>query len=155
MKIYTCVSIFLATSNYRARGTCGSSTLNYSSNGAANAWEMEFSSPPSLNIRGRRIKFIIMQLIEISTLRKIKKLKHWSIGIFHFYWSEPVKEANFKESDWDNHIVSIQSSNGYLFHKVYFTIWKWLTIFVLCFETMLVWSWTDKSSLRYTSVTNV
>ena len=34
---YTCLSILLVTSNYRARGTCGPSTLNYSSNGAANA----------------------------------------------------------------------------------------------------------------------
>ena len=36
---------------------------------------------------------------------KNKKLKNWSIGIFHFtfgqivYWSGSVKEANFKESD--------------------------------------------------------
>ena len=48
------------------------------------------------------------------------KLKNWSAGIFHFtfgqhvYWSEQAKEANLKES--------IRSSNGYLFHKVYFTI---------------------------------
>ena len=34
--VYTCLSIFLATFNYRARGTRGSSTLNYSLNGATN-----------------------------------------------------------------------------------------------------------------------
>ena len=45
---YTCLTILLATFNYRARGTCGPRTLNYSLNGAANAREMEFSSPPSL-----------------------------------------------------------------------------------------------------------
>ena len=67
-KKYTCLSILLATLNYRARATFGPSTLNYSLNGAANVWQMEFSSPPSLNISGRRMKFIIMQLIEISTL---------------------------------------------------------------------------------------
>ena len=93
---------------------------------------------------------------------KNNKLKNWSVGISHFtfgqlvYWSERVKEAHLKESYWDNHIVSIQSSNGYLFHKVYFTVCKWLTIAVLCLETMLVWSWTDKSSLGYTLLfTNV
>ena len=40
---YTCLSILLATFNYRARGTCSPSMLNYSLNGAASAWEMEFS----------------------------------------------------------------------------------------------------------------
>ena len=34
---YPCLSILLATSNYRARGTFGPSMLNYSLNGAANA----------------------------------------------------------------------------------------------------------------------
>ena len=34
---YTCLSILLATSNYRARGTCSPSTPNYLLNGAANA----------------------------------------------------------------------------------------------------------------------
>ena len=34
----TCLSILLATFNYRARGTCGPSTLNYPLNRAANAW---------------------------------------------------------------------------------------------------------------------
>ena len=34
---YTCLGILLATFNYRARGTCDPSTLNYSLNGAANA----------------------------------------------------------------------------------------------------------------------
>ena len=47
-------------------------------------------------------------------------------------------------------MVSVQSSNDYLFHKVYFTICKLLSIIVLCFETMLLSSWTDKSSLGYT-----
>ena len=37
MLLYTCLSILLATSNYRAPCTCGPSTFNYSSNGAANA----------------------------------------------------------------------------------------------------------------------
>ena len=46
----TCLSILLATFNYWARGTCGSSTLHFSLNRAANAWEIEFSSLPSLNI---------------------------------------------------------------------------------------------------------
>ena len=50
------------------------------------------------------------------------------------------KEAALQESDSENHTVSIQSSNGYLFHKVYFTISKLLTVSVLCFETLLVWS---------------
>ena len=58
----------IATFSYRVRGTCGPSTRNYSLNGAANVWKREFSSQSSLNVRGRRIKFIIMQLIEISTL---------------------------------------------------------------------------------------
>ena len=86
---------------------------------------------------------------------KNSKLKNSFVGIFHFtfgqlaYCSERAKEANLKESDWDNHTVSIQSSNGYLFRKVYVTVRKSLTISVLCFETMLVWSWTDKSSLGY------
>ena len=35
---YTCLSILLATFNYRACGTFGPSMLNYSLNGAANAW---------------------------------------------------------------------------------------------------------------------
>ena len=35
--MYACPSILLATFNYRARGTCGPSTLNYSLNGASNA----------------------------------------------------------------------------------------------------------------------
>ena len=35
--LYACLSILLATFNYRARGTCGPNTLNYSLNGAANA----------------------------------------------------------------------------------------------------------------------
>ena len=80
---------------------------------------------------------------------KDNKLKNCFVGIFHFTfgqlanWSELEKEANLKESDWDNHVVWIQSSNDYLFHKVYFTISKWLTISVLCFEITLVWSWTD------------
>ena len=43
--------------------------------------------------------------------------------LLHFwpivYWSERVKEANLKESDWDNHMASIQSSNIYLFHRMY------------------------------------
>ena len=86
------------------------------------------------------------------------KSKHWKITNWRLvckvfslafgqlvYWSKRAKEANLKESGWDNQIVSIQSPNGYLFHKVYFTICKWLTISVLCFETMFVWSWTDKS----------
>ena len=34
---YTCLSILLATFNYRARGTCGPNTFNYSLNEAANA----------------------------------------------------------------------------------------------------------------------
>ena len=48
-------------------------------------------------------------------------LKNCFVGIFHFifgqlaYCSEGVKEENLKESDWDNHMVWIQSSNGYLF----------------------------------------
>ena len=51
---------------------------------------------------------------------KNDKLKNRSAGIFQFtsgqlvYWSEQAKVANVKES--------IRSSNGYLFHKVYFTI---------------------------------
>ena len=84
---YTWLSILLATFNYRARGTYGPSTLNYSVNGAVNAWEMEISSPLSLDIRRRRIKFIIMQLIEISILwkiRKIKKLVYRDISL-HFW----------------------------------------------------------------------
>ena len=111
---------------------------------------------------GGRMKFVMMQLIEISTLWKIINLKNWSIGILQFtfgqlvYWSERAKEANLKESDWNNHMVSIQSSNGYLSDEVYFTVCKWLAISVLCFETMFVWSWTDKSSLWYTLLfTNV
>ena len=36
-EIYTWFSILLVTFNYRARGTCDPSTLNYSLNGAANA----------------------------------------------------------------------------------------------------------------------
>ena len=77
---------------------------------------------------------------------KNNKLKIWSVGIFQFtfgqlvYWSEWEKEASLKESDWDNYMVSVQSSNGYLFHRVYFSISKSLTISVLCFEIMLVWS---------------
>ena len=72
----------------------------------------------------------LVQLTEISMLRKIINFKSWSAGIFHFTfgrltsWSARAKEANLKESHWDNHMVSIQSSNGYLFHKVYFTICK-------------------------------
>ena len=75
---------------------------------------------------------------------KNNKLKNCFVGIFHntfdqlAYCSERVKEANLKESDWDNHMLPMQSSNGYFFHKAYFTISKWLTISVLCFETMLV-----------------
>ena len=48
------------------------------------------------------MKFIIMQLIEISTL---KKIKNCFVGIFHItfdkltYCSERAKEANLKESD--------------------------------------------------------
>ena len=63
--------------------------------------------------------------------------KNCFVGIFHFtfgqlaYCLERAKEENLKESDWDNHIVSTQSSNGHLFHKVYFTISKWLTVSVL------------------------
>ena len=38
MYSYTCLSILLATFNYRARATFGPSTLNYSLNGVANAW---------------------------------------------------------------------------------------------------------------------
>ena len=43
-------------------------------------------------------------------------IKNWSVGIFHFtfgqrvYWSERAKEADLKESDWGNHMVSVQSS---------------------------------------------
>ena len=67
-----------------------------------------------------------------SNLNNMKnnKLKNCFVGILHFtfgqltYCSERAKEANLKESDKDNHVVSIQSSNGYLFHKVYFTISK-------------------------------
>ena len=41
---------------------------------------------------------------------KSNKLKDWSVGMFHFtfgqlvYWSERTEEADFKESDRDNHI---------------------------------------------------
>ena len=35
---YTCLSILLGTFNYRAGATFGPSTLNYSLNGAVNAW---------------------------------------------------------------------------------------------------------------------
>ena len=65
------------------------------------------------------MKFIIMQVIEISTLKN-NKSKNWSAEIFQFnfgqlvYWSEQAKEANLEES--------IRSSNCYLFHKVNFTI---------------------------------
>ena len=51
------------------------------------------------------MKFIIMQLIEISTLRKMINLKNWSVGIFHFtfgqlvYWLERAKEVNLNQSD--------------------------------------------------------
>ena len=48
---------------------------NYLLNRAADMWQMEFSSPPSINIMGRRMKFIIMQLIDISTLMKNNLLK--------------------------------------------------------------------------------
>ena len=54
---------------------------------------------------------------------KNNKLKNCFVGIFHFifgqlaYCSKRAKEANLKESDWGNHMVSIQSSNGYLFHS--------------------------------------
>ena len=54
---------------------------------------------------------------------KNDKLKNWSVEIFYFtfgqldYWSEPAKEANLKESDSNNHIVLIQSSNGSVFTK--------------------------------------
>ena len=37
IKVYTCLSIFLATFNYRGRATFGPSTLNCSLTGAANA----------------------------------------------------------------------------------------------------------------------
>ena len=76
---------------------------------------------------------------------KNNKLNNCFVGIFHFifgqlaYCLDRAKEADLKESDWDNHMISIQSSNGYLFHKVYFTISKCLTISVLCFEQMLNW----------------
>ena len=54
---------------------------------------------------------------------KNNKLKNCFVGIFHFifgqlaYSLERAKEANLKESDWDIHMVSIQSSNGYLVHS--------------------------------------
>ena len=35
---YTCLSILMASFNYRARATFDPSTLNYSLNGAANEW---------------------------------------------------------------------------------------------------------------------
>ena len=60
-------------------------------------------SLPLLDIRERRMKFIIMQLIEISPLNN--KLKNSFVGIFHFtfgqlvYCSERAKEPNLKESD--------------------------------------------------------
>ena len=50
------------------------------------------------------MKFTVMQLIEISTLKN-NKLKTCSVGIFYFtfgqlaYCSERAKEANLKESD--------------------------------------------------------
>ena len=50
---------------------------------------------------GRRMKFIIKQLIEISAQRII----NWFVGIFHItfgqlvYWSEQAKGTNLKESD--------------------------------------------------------
>ena len=59
---------------------------------------------------------------------KNNKLKNCFVGIFHFTFGQLAycsERANLKESDWDNDMVSIQSSNGYLFHKVYFTISKW------------------------------
>ena len=51
---------------------------------------------------------------------KNNKLKNWSAGTFYFtfgqlvYWSQQAKEETLKES--------IRTSNGYLFHKVYFII---------------------------------
>ena len=75
------------------------------------------------------MKFVKMQLIKISTPSKIINYKI-GLVIFHFtfgqlvYWSEQAKEANLKKSDRDNHMVSIQSPYGYLFHKLYFTICK-------------------------------
>ena len=54
---------------------------------------------------------------------KNNKLKNWSVGIFRFTfgqlvdWPERVKEASFKQSDLDNHMVSVQSSKGIFFTK--------------------------------------
>ena len=61
---------------------------------------------------------------------KNKNLKNRFVGVFHFtfgqlaYCSEKANEANLKESDRDDHMVSIQRLNGYLFYKVYFTTCK-------------------------------
>ena len=70
---------------------------------------------------------------------KNNKLKDCFVRIFYFtfgqvaYCSERVKEANLKESDVDNRMVSIQSSSGDLFHKVYFTISKMINNFCVMF----------------------
>ena len=51
------------------------------------------------------MKFIIMQLIEISKTMKNNKLKDYFMGIFHItfdqlaYCSERVKKPNLKESN--------------------------------------------------------
>ena len=47
--------------------------------------------------------------------------------------SERAKEANLKESDSDNHMFSIQSPNGYLFHKVVFHYLQMINNFCVMF----------------------
>ena len=65
---------------------------------------------------------------------KNNKLKSWSVWIFHSIF------ANLSIDQ--NHMVSIQSSNDYLFHKVYFIICKWLTMSVLFWNNAcLVLNW--------------
>ena len=64
-----------------------------------------------------------------STLASVSKWNSVKVNcfvrIFHFtigqlaYCSERAKEANLKELDGDNYMVSIQSSDGYLLHSVF------------------------------------
>ena len=127
-----------------------------------------FLHHPGLTSRGGGggggTEFIILQLIEISTLWKIINLKKCFVWIFHFTFGHlpiPIIQNGRKWQAWKNQIEITTWSQfkvlmAIFFHKVYFTISKSLTISVLCFETMLVWSWTDKSSLGHTLLfTNV
>ena len=144
----------VATFNYRARATFGLSTLNYSKWSCKCMVNGIFFTTLAQHQGEKDVMYCNATDWNLNIMKN-NKLKNCFVRIFYFIFgqlaccSERVKETNLKKSDWDNHMVWIQSYNGYLFHKVYFTIRKWLTTSVLCFETMLVWSWTDKSSLGY------